>query len=60
MKPAEVLALIKENEVKFVDFRFSDTTLRFRRTRSTKIFLRKAKCLTARQSRAGKALTSRT
>tara|TARA_R110002049_G_scaffold20717_24_gene76070 strand:- start:548 stop:1957 length:1410 start_codon:yes stop_codon:yes gene_type:complete len=25
MKPAEVLALIKENEVKFVDFRFSDT-----------------------------------
>ena len=25
MKPAEVLSLIKENEVKFVDFRFSDT-----------------------------------
>jgi glutamine synthetase len=25
MKPAEVLALIKENEVKFVDFRFTDT-----------------------------------
>ncbi len=25
MKPADVLALIKENEVKFVDFRFTDT-----------------------------------
>jgi len=25
MKPAEVLALIKDEEVKFVDFRFTDT-----------------------------------
>ena len=25
MKPAEVVALIKEKEVKFVDFRFTDT-----------------------------------
>ncbi len=25
MKPAEVLALIKDAEVKFVDFRFTDT-----------------------------------
>ncbi len=25
MKPKEVLGLIKENEVKFVDFRFTDT-----------------------------------
>jgi len=47
MSASNVLSFMKENDVKFVDLRFTDTT---------KISLKTAKCLTALQSPVGKVL----
>ena len=61
-----VLDLIKENDVKFVDLRFTDskgkeqTRFHFPITKLMKISSKKVKCSTVLQLPAGKALTNQT
>lgn len=65
MSVENVLSLIQENEVKFVDLRFTDTKVKSNTslsllTKSTQTSSKKVKCSMVHQLLAGKALTNQT
>jgi len=62
MAASDVMNMIKEKDVKFVDFRFTDTQGKdlYLLTLSMKMYWPKARCSTVLQYRVGKVLMHQT